>query len=90
MGFHIAYQLACKNAKVYIGARSASKAESAINEMMTENPSIGLNKLVPFVADLSDPRAVRVAAQSLLQSETRLDILIHNAAMYDVCFGYGY
>ncbi|KAJ5117423.1 hypothetical protein N7448_011055 [Penicillium atrosanguineum] len=82
MGFHAAYQLAFKNAKVYIGARSASKAESAIQEMKSQNPRIGEEKLVPFVADLSDIRAVRAAARAVLMNESRLDILIHNAAVH--------
>jgi NAD(P)-dependent dehydrogenase (short-subunit alcohol dehydrogenase family) len=82
MGFHTAYQLACKNAKVYVGARSASKAESAIQEMKKNNSSLHDDKLVPFVADLGDIRAVRAAAQGLLEMEKRLNILIHNAAVY--------
>ncbi|KAH8897566.1 short-chain dehydrogenase [Thozetella sp. PMI_491] len=81
IGFHTAYQLASKNAKVYIGARSVSKAESAIQEIKEANPAIKEDKLIPFVADLGDLRAVRAAAQSLLQSENRLDILVHNAAI---------
>ncbi|KAH8662397.1 short-chain dehydrogenase [Xylariales sp. PMI_506] len=81
MGFHTAYQMASKNAKVYIGARSASKAQSAIDEMRTGNPSIDKDQLVPFVADLSDVKAVRAAAQALVQSEDKLDILVHNAAI---------
>jgi NAD(P)-dependent dehydrogenase (short-subunit alcohol dehydrogenase family) len=81
MGFHIAYQIACKNAKVYIGARSSEKAEAAIREMRNKNPSIGENNLVPFVADLGDIREVRAAAEGLLQTESKLDILINNAAV---------
>jgi NAD(P)-dependent dehydrogenase (short-subunit alcohol dehydrogenase family) len=81
LGFHTAFQLASKNAKVYIGARSASKAQSAIQEMRKENPSITEDQLVPFVADLGDIKAVRDAGLAMLQSESRLDILVHNAAM---------
>lgn len=81
MGFHTAYQLASKNAKVYIGARSASKAQSAIHEMRKENPSITKDQLVPFIADLGDIKAVRDAGRAMLQFESRLDILVHNAAM---------
>ncbi|CRG88378.1 putative oxidoreductase C736,13 [Talaromyces islandicus] len=81
MGFHTAYQLASKNAKVYIGARSASKAQSAIQEMRKENPSITEDQLVPFVTDLGDIKAVRDACRAMLQSESRLDILVHNAAI---------
>jgi NAD(P)-dependent dehydrogenase (short-subunit alcohol dehydrogenase family) len=81
MGFHTAYQIASKNAKVYIGARSADKAERAIHEMLRANPSIEAGRLAPFVADLGDLRAVRRAAQELSRKEDRLDVLVHNAAM---------
>ncbi len=81
MGFHTAYQLASKNAKVYIGARSLSKAQYAIDEMRKENPSISKDQLVPFAADLGDIKAVRDAGRALLQVESRLDILVHNAVV---------
>jgi NAD(P)-dependent dehydrogenase (short-subunit alcohol dehydrogenase family) len=82
VGFHTAYQLAAKGAKVYVGARSAFKAEAAIQEMRQESPSIGADKLLPFVVDLGDIRAVKAAAQHILSTESRLDILINNAALY--------
>ena len=81
MGFHIAYQLASKNAKVYIGARSKAKAQLAIYEMKKANPNIAEDQLVPFIADLGDVKAVQDAGQAILKSESRLDILVHNAAM---------
>lgn len=48
--------------------------------MVGLNRNIGREKLVPFVADIGDVRAVKAAAQHFAQSENRLDILIHNAA----------
>ncbi|KAH8887194.1 short-chain dehydrogenase [Thozetella sp. PMI_491] len=81
MGFHTAYQLASKNAKVYVGARSTSKAQTAIHEMRKGNPNITEEQLVPFVADLGDIKAVREAGRAMLQSESKLDILVHNAAI---------
>ncbi|RDW87995.1 hypothetical protein BP6252_00027 [Coleophoma cylindrospora] len=81
IGFHTAYQLASHGAKVYIGARSDEKAEAAIRQMRTSNPAISADKLHPFIADLGDLRAVTSAAQNLLTYESRLDILVHNAAI---------
>ncbi|KAI1321408.1 short-chain dehydrogenase [Xylariaceae sp. FL0255] len=83
LGFHTAYQLASKNAKVYIGARSISKAESAIREMAASNPDLaGNGRLVPFVADLGDLRAVKAAGEKLAREGSKLDILVHNAAVH--------
>lgn len=81
MGFHTAYQLASKNAKVYVGARSEAKAQSAIHEMKNANPNITEDQLISFVADLGDMIAVHDACQAMLKSERKLDILVHNAAM---------
>ena len=82
IGFHTAYQLAAHGAKVYIGARSAEKADDAIQHMISNNPSIGADKLHSFVADLGDLKSVSAATQRFLDKESRLDILVHNAAMY--------
>jgi NAD(P)-dependent dehydrogenase (short-subunit alcohol dehydrogenase family) len=51
--------------------------------MRNENPSIEIDNLVPFVVDLGDTAAVRTAALEILKTESKLDILIHNAAVYD-------
>lgn len=81
IGFHTANQLAAHGAKVYIGARSSEKAEAAIQAIRSSNPSIAVNKLESFIADLGDLKAVQAAAQDLLSKEDRLDILVHNAAV---------
>ena len=81
IGFHTAYQLASHGAKVYIGARSGEKAKAAIQQMISNNPSITADKLDSFVADLGDLKSVSTASQNLLSKESRLDILVHNAAM---------
>jgi NAD(P)-dependent dehydrogenase (short-subunit alcohol dehydrogenase family) len=81
IGFHTALQLAVKGAKVYVGARSVAKAQEAIKEMRTRDSSIGADRLHPFVADLGDLKAVRTAAENLMASTDRLDILINNAGL---------
>lgn len=81
MGFHTAYQLASAGAKVYIGSRSISKADAAIKEMRASNVGIQAQNLVPFVADLGDLKAVRQAAEEVVKAESRLDILVNNAAL---------
>jgi NAD(P)-dependent dehydrogenase (short-subunit alcohol dehydrogenase family) len=81
IGFHTALQLAAKGAKVYVGARSAAKAQEAIREMRNRDTSIGANRLHPFVADLGNLKAVRTAAENLMAATNRLDILINNAGL---------
>ncbi|KAF2120885.1 short-chain dehydrogenase [Lophiotrema nucula] len=81
IGWHVAHQLALKGAKVYIGARSLQKAESAINEILAESPSISKDQLQPFVADLGNFKQVQKAAKDFLSSEERLDILVNNAGV---------
>ncbi|KAF8994916.1 short-chain dehydrogenase [Cyathus striatus] len=80
IGFHIAHQLALKGAKVYIGARSLEKAEVAINAIVSGSPSVSKDLLKSFVAELSDLRQVKAACDKFLAHETRLDLLVHNAA----------
>ncbi|KAL1746859.1 hypothetical protein HDZ31DRAFT_33244, partial [Schizophyllum fasciatum] len=82
IGYHVAQHLARKGAKVYIGARSQSKADSAIKTMLKENPSLDPKQLASFVADLGDLKQVAQAADAFLQKEQRLDILVNNAALH--------
>lgn len=81
IGFHTAHQLAVHGATVYIGARSASKASSAIASMLTLTPSLSPSLLRPFVADLGDLKSVKSAAEKLMREETRLDIIVNNAGL---------
>jgi len=78
IGYNVAEQLAIKGAKVYIGARSTEKAEAAIAELKKSNPS---GNFLPFVADVSDLKQVKQAAEGLVANETRLDILVNNAGL---------
>ncbi|KAJ7599508.1 NAD-P-binding protein [Mycena floridula] len=79
LGFHIAHQLALKGAKVYVGARSLIKATKAIQEMKDMSVGVHLD-LHPFMADLGNFKEVQKAADSLIETETRLDILVNSAA----------
>ncbi|KAF8986647.1 short-chain dehydrogenase [Cyathus striatus] len=81
VGFHIAQQLARNGAKVYIGARSAKKAEAAIDAIVSAAPSVPSRLLKGFIAELSDVKQVKAACDRFLAGESRLDLLIHNAAI---------
>ena len=78
IGFNIAQQLSNKGAKVYIGARTAEKAQAGIAALKQANPNA---VALPFVAEISDLGQVKEAAAKVLETEDRLDILVNNAAM---------
>ncbi|KAL1685687.1 hypothetical protein GGG16DRAFT_65802, partial [Schizophyllum commune] len=82
IGYQVAQHLAQKGAKVYIGARSESKANGAIETLLKTNPSLKPEQLGSFVADLGDLKQVERAADALLEKESRLDILVNNAAFH--------
>lgn len=72
--------MAVKGATVYVGSRSAAKAEQAIKDMQAESSAIKDGQLRPFVADLADLKAVQRAAIEVTKTTNRLDILVNNAA----------
>lgn len=81
VGWHVAHQLALQGARVYISARSLSRAQSGIDEMIKESPSINAANLKPLVVDLSSLKEVKAAAEKFLKEEDRLDILVNNAGL---------
>ena len=66
-----------KNAKVYLAARSRSKAEAAIKDLKdaTDKDAIFLE------LDLSSLASVRKAAEEFLSKESELHILFNNACV---------
>ncbi|KDR81196.1 hypothetical protein GALMADRAFT_241746 [Galerina marginata CBS 339.88] len=81
LGWNTARQLALKGAKVYIGARSADKAQGAIDAILEASPSVQKDNLGIFVADFGELKQVKVAANKFIATETRLDILVNNAGL---------
>jgi NAD(P)-dependent dehydrogenase (short-subunit alcohol dehydrogenase family) len=79
IGFHVALQLALKGAKVYVGARTLQKAEFSISEMK-ERTVLGNLKVFPLVMNLESPDEVKAAASKIMRAESRLDMLVNNAA----------
>lgn len=71
-------QLAKHNANVYMGARTASKAENAIAEIKKEVPEANIKFLE---LDLASLESVKKAAESFTASESRLDVLLNNAGV---------
>ncbi|KAI9434783.1 NAD(P)-binding protein [Lactarius indigo] len=70
-------QLLARNAKVYLAARSAQKANEAIAELKNETGK----EAIFLELDLSDIPAVRKSAQEFLSKESQLHVLINNAGV---------
>lgn len=64
------------DAKVYLAARSAVKAEAAIARLKKET---GKEDIHFLQLDLGDLKSVRSAAETFLSAEPRLDVLFNNA-----------
>ncbi|KAH7177218.1 hypothetical protein DER46DRAFT_621196 [Fusarium sp. MPI-SDFR-AT-0072] len=71
--------LARKGAKVYLTTRSEAKARKA-KEKLTKDADINPRNIQYLVMDLYDPVSITHAVDELKRSETKLHILINNAA----------
>lgn len=69
-----------RNAKVYIAARSETKARAAIKEIQEAYPD-SRGQLEYLYLDLSDLTTIRGSAQDFLKKEHRLDVLWNNAGV---------
>ncbi|KAJ3122125.1 hypothetical protein HK098_003104 [Nowakowskiella sp. JEL0407] len=78
LGYVTVLELARKNAKVYMAARTQSRAQKAISRIKEELPHAKVEYLELNLADL---KQVKRAARNFLVSENRLDILVNNAGI---------
>ncbi|KAI9434784.1 NAD(P)-binding protein [Lactarius indigo] len=69
--------LLAHNAKVYLAARSAQKANKAIAELKNETGK----QAIFLQLDLSDIPAIRKSAQEFLSKESQLHVLVNNAGV---------
>ncbi|KAK6352744.1 hypothetical protein TWF696_004747 [Orbilia brochopaga] len=81
LGFETAKALAFKNAKVYIGARSAPKAETAIATIQSTLPATTTASLHHLPIDHMDLSTIVTAAHTFLAAEPLLHGLILNAGI---------
>jgi len=73
-----ARELAGAGAKVWLACRNEGRANEAMERIRAVHPAADLHFLA---LDLGDLNAVRVAADTFLESEDRLDVLIDNAGL---------
>ena len=81
IGYQVAKQLAEKGWTVILFCRREEAAEQACEEIrqQTGNPHVDY-----ILVDLSDMKSVREAAEQYIQKEDVLDVLINNAADFDL------
>ncbi|KAF5543236.1 carbonyl reductase [Fusarium napiforme] len=71
--------LALKGAKVYLTTRSEARARQA-RDKLTNNTGINARNVQHLIMDLYDPVSITHAVEDLKRKETKLHILINNAA----------
>ncbi|KIM59867.1 hypothetical protein SCLCIDRAFT_125341 [Scleroderma citrinum Foug A] len=82
IGYGTIKHLARKGARVYMAAQNKARAEAAISALNKEGLGLGNGEVVWLELNLSNPCNAKKAAKEFMAKEDRLDVLIHNAAMY--------
>lgn len=81
IGFAAAKQIAEKGYAITLICRNEQRAKRACKDIIEKTGNTSVNYII---ADLSDMRAVRNAAADYLNSYDTLDVLINNAADFDL------
>lgn len=81
LGFGLTGRLASAGAEVVMAVRNREKGERALAQILQQNPDARLRLLD---LDLASLASVRSAAQSLLDDDRAIDILINNAGIMAV------
>ena len=81
IGFQAAKQIAGKGCHVTLICRNKQRAEEAVSRILEETPSAYVDFLL---ADLSSMEAIKHAIDEYLFRNSELDILINNAADFDL------
>lgn len=80
VGKEVARILYSKHAKVYVAARSAEKATSAIESIKASCPS-SEGTLTFLKLDLADLTTIKASAEEFLSKESKLHVLFNNAGV---------
>ncbi|KZP08215.1 NAD(P)-binding protein [Athelia psychrophila] len=75
VGYETCKILAQHGAKVYMAARSESRAKAAIERLHAEGLGTNAGEVIWLELDLASPRQTKEAAEYILSHEQRLDIL---------------
>lgn len=80
VGKELARLLYSRNGTVYVAARSAEKAQSAIQWIKEQHPGVQ-GALHHLHLDLNDLQGIKSSAEEFLSKEERLDVLFNNAGV---------
>lgn len=80
VGEQLAQILYSRNGTVYIAGRSHDKATKAISSIKAAHAS-STGRLEFLEVDLSNLTTIRIAAETFMASESRLDVLVQNAGV---------
>ncbi|KAI0555555.1 short-chain dehydrogenase [Xylaria curta] len=83
VGKQLARLLYSKNAKVYVAARSETKANEAIQDIKKSHPS-SMGALIFLHIDLNDLSSVKASAEKFSSMETKLHVLFNNAGVQNL------
>lgn len=83
LGYYAAQQLAAEgNYHVLLGSRNFSKAEKAIESLVTDQSvKVDASNIEPIQIDIDDDSSIYAAAKTVEDKYGRLDILLNNAAV---------
>ncbi|KAH8885861.1 putative short-chain dehydrogenase [Thozetella sp. PMI_491] len=88
VGFELAKMLYVAGGTVYIAARSTSRYEAATDKIKAQTGGKKTEgRLKPMILDLADLSTVKPAVDEFLRQETRLDVLVNNAAVMNTPLG---
>jgi len=80
VGKETARELLARNAKIYIGARSAERAGAAIEDLKKITGK-GDDRIRFLKLDLTDLRSIKAAVDEFVSRESRLDVLMNNGGV---------
>lgn len=81
IGKEAAIQLLQNGCHVIACCRNKEKAEKVIEEIKKESNS---NDIRLIIMDMSSLKSIKVASESILKEYSNIDVLIHNAADFDI------
>ncbi|KAG9037158.1 hypothetical protein FRB95_006712 [Tulasnella sp. JGI-2019a] len=81
IGYETVAELVRHGAKVYMGARSESRATTAIEKLKVDGYLNDGGEVIWHELDLMTPASVRRSAEAFMKREARLDVLVNNAGM---------
>src|SRR4029453_3662271 len=81
IGFEVARQLARRNFRVFIGARTQKPGLAAVQKLNKEGEKEDYGEIAFIEIDVSKPDSIRRAAEEFSKKSDRLDTLVNNAGI---------